>query len=94
MSGGEGDVALGVPVLREDDVLEVPGELIDDRHDLVAVCDRKRATGTEVVLHIDNDERVVSGDIEEHQLLHTTYPDARCSGGHDFDLCSKAALVP
>ena len=45
-----------VPVLRQDDVLEVVDELVDDGHDLVAACNAKRAAGTEIVLQIDNDQ--------------------------------------
>ena len=67
--GGEGDVLRRVPVLGEDDVLESAGEFIDDGDDLLAFGDGKRAAdsvdcGAEVVLHVDDEERV--GRLEIH----------------------------
>jgi hypothetical protein len=40
-------------------VIEVFGETIDDRHHGVAVGDRKRAAGTEIVLHIDDQQHII-----------------------------------
>jgi hypothetical protein len=37
--GCEGDVPVGVPVLGEDDVVELLGEGVDDGDYFVAVCD-------------------------------------------------------
>jgi len=70
--GGEGDVLRRVPVLGEDDVLESAGEFIDDGDDLLAFGDGKRAAdsvdcGAEVVLHVDDEERV--GGFELHDDL-------------------------
>jgi len=39
VSAGEGDVAFGVPVLREDDVIEAGSEGVDAGDDLVATGD-------------------------------------------------------
>ena len=55
----ERDVAGRVPVLRDDDVLERRRELVDDRHDLLAVFDRQRAAGDEAVLHVDDEQRAL-----------------------------------
>jgi hypothetical protein len=36
--------------------------LVDDRHDLVAARNGKRAAGAKIVLHVDDDEDVVAVD--------------------------------
>ena len=51
------DVMRRVPILRHHDVLEVLGDAVDDRNDLIAVFDRKAAAGQETVLHVDHNER-------------------------------------
>ena len=48
-----------MPVLGQRDVKEAFGETIDDRHHSVAVGDRKRSTGTEIVLHVDYQQQIV-----------------------------------
>ena len=58
--GGEGDVLGGMPVLSEDDVVELLREGVDERDDLIAVDYREVAAGTEVVLYVD-DEKGVGG---------------------------------
>jgi hypothetical protein len=47
-----------MPVLSQHDVFEARRERVDDRNDLVAPLYREPAAGTEVVLHIDDDEGV------------------------------------
>ena len=49
-------MARRVPVLRDDDVLERIGELVDDRHHLGAALHRQRAAVDEAVLHVDHDQ--------------------------------------
>ncbi len=56
---GEGVVVGGVPVLREDDVLETRRDGMDDRNDGVAVGNGKRTAGAEIILHVDDDENVL-----------------------------------
>jgi len=51
----EAAVIRGMPVLRRDDELEVLLHPIGDRHDVVAMRDRQRAGGHEVVLDVDED---------------------------------------
>jgi hypothetical protein len=58
MGGGEGDVVGRVPVLGEDDVLEALAEAIDEGDDLVATLDCECSAGAEIVLDVDNEERV------------------------------------
>src|SRR3978361_2164202 len=48
----------GVPVLRLDDVLELSGQRVDRLDDLVTPGDGKIAAGEEVVLHVDDNQRV------------------------------------
>jgi hypothetical protein len=52
-------MARRVPVLRQHHVVVACDQVIDQRHDLVAVFDRERAAGAEIVLHIDDDQRLV-----------------------------------
>lgn len=47
-----------VPVLRGDDVVETPGELVDEGNDLIAARHGECATGAEVDLQVDEDECV------------------------------------
>jgi hypothetical protein len=63
VGGGEGDVPAGVPVLGEDDVVELLREGVDDRNYFVAFGDGERAShsvdrGAEVVLYVDDEEGV------------------------------------
>ena len=67
--GGEGDVSGGVPVLGEDDVVELLREGVDDGNYFVAFGNGERASdsvdcGAEVVLYIDDEEGV--GGLELH----------------------------
>ena len=45
-----------MPILRQRDMLKTVGEAIDDWHDRVAVGNRKRATGAEIGLHVDDQQ--------------------------------------
>jgi hypothetical protein len=56
----EGGVAAGVPVLREDHVLEARGEAVGDGHHLVAFGHGERAARDEVVLHVDHHQAGVA----------------------------------
>ena len=51
-----------MPVLRQDDMLEILHEFVDQRHDLVAARHRQRAAGAEVVLQVDDNKRLVGHD--------------------------------
>ena len=57
----------GMPVLREDHVLETLGEPVHLGHDLVAVIDGECASGTEVVLEI-NDQQGVGRCVQFHAV--------------------------
>jgi hypothetical protein len=47
-----------MPILCEDDIGEIFGEPVDDRHHLVAAWHGKGAVRTKVVLHVDHNEGV------------------------------------
>ena len=53
-----------VPVLGQHDIGEASAEAIDERDDRIAVGDRQRAAGHEIVLHVDDEQDVplVDGD--------------------------------
>jgi hypothetical protein len=70
VGAGEGDVARGVPVLGEDDVVEAGSERVDTGNDLVAVGNGQRAAGHEVNLHVDDQEGVGVAKGEGHEPLY------------------------
>ena len=45
-----------MPILRQQNVIEAPDEVVDQRHDLVPAGHRKRAAGTEIILKINDDQ--------------------------------------
>lgn len=58
VGAGEGDVLLGVPILGEEDVLELVGEGVDARNKGVSFDNGEGAAGAEVILNIDDEEGV------------------------------------
>lgn len=71
MTAGKRSVGRRVPVLGEDDVTEERRDLVDRRDDGIAVGNGELATGTEVVLHIDDEKDVLRSDLHK---CRTTYP--------------------
>lgn len=59
MRRGKRAVPQRMPILRQYDMLKTVGEAIDDRHDSIAVSNRKRATGAEIALHINYQEYII-----------------------------------
>ena len=55
-----------MPILGQRNVIEALGETIDDRHHGVAVGDRKRSTGTKIVLHIDYQQQIIVAWPDQH----------------------------
>ena len=51
-----------MPILRQYDVREPLGQPIDRRNDLIAARNRETAPGTEVVLHVDDQQNVLVAD--------------------------------
>src|SRR5262249_25492190 len=49
-----------------DDVAEMLGETIDERHDFITTRYGQRAVGTEVVLYVDHDKGIVVADGVSH----------------------------
>ena len=49
----------GVPVLRQDDMVEADHVAIDQWNDVIAACDRQCAARAEIILHIDNNQNFV-----------------------------------
>src|SRR5260370_38788682 len=52
-----------MPIVGQHDMAEAHGEPIDDRHDRVAVGDRERAAGAEIVLHVDDQQQIVVANL-------------------------------
>jgi hypothetical protein len=61
--GGEGIVVGGVPVLGEDDVLEMPRRSMDWLDNSVAVGNGECSAGAEVILYVDHDQDVLMCDL-------------------------------
>lgn len=59
-------VAWRMPVLGQHDVIEAFGEAIDDRHHGIAVGNRKRSAGAEIVLHIDYKQQIIAAWPDQH----------------------------
>jgi hypothetical protein len=55
-----------MPILGQHDMVEAFGEAIDDRHRRVAVGNRKRAAGAEIVLHINYQQQIIVTDPDLH----------------------------
>ena len=72
MRGREGAVAGRVPVLGQQHMGEAGQQRIDHRHHRIAVGDRKRAAGAEVVLHVDDEEGV--GCVVDLERRHGVRP--------------------
>ncbi len=49
-----------MPILRHRDVIEALGQPIDDRHRRIAVGDSQRAARAEIVLHVNDEQEVVT----------------------------------
>jgi hypothetical protein len=62
----------GMPVLREDDVVEGARDPVDDRQHLVAPLDGEAAAGRERVLHVHHEESCVASR-PRHWLLATKF---------------------
>ena len=58
MGGCERAVPCRMPILSEDYVPEPCGEMIDQRHDCIAVLNGEMAAGTEITLRVDDQENV------------------------------------
>jgi len=58
MCTGEGDVPAGVPVLGEDDMLELLRDGINEGNNLVTFIDGECAARAEVVLDVDDDQGI------------------------------------
>ncbi len=63
----------GVPVLRQDDGLEVFHQRVDAGHDLVAIVHRQPPAGAEIILDINDDEGMTG-------ILHLLAPAALSLG--------------
>ena len=59
MGCGEGAVAGGMPILCQRDVSKTFGQAIDDEDHGIAVDNRERAAGAEIVLHIDDQQQII-----------------------------------
>jgi len=67
--GGEGDVLGGVPVLSENDVVELLREGVDKGDNLIAFGDSQGSAGHEVVLDVNDEECVVGLWGHRHGIL-------------------------
>jgi hypothetical protein len=71
----------GVPVLGKEDVVELLGDVVDAWEDGVSVRDGQGAAGKEVVLHVDDEERVGRLEGEGHGLIVVAAAKGRSPAG-------------
>jgi hypothetical protein len=57
-----------MPVLGQHHVIEAFGETIDDRHHGIAIDNGKRAAGTEIILHVDDQQQIIVAWPDLHSL--------------------------
>src|SRR5690606_29414751 len=69
MRRGKAGVASRVPVLRQDHMVELADQAINQRHDLVAAIYGERAAGAKIVLQVDDDQGVGAHQESPSQLL-------------------------
>ncbi len=55
-----------MPILGQHDMVEALGEAIDDRHHRIAVGNRERAAGAEIVLHVDDQQQIIVAGLRLH----------------------------
>ena len=94
MRAGKRDMALRVPVLGQDDMIELRCERVDTGNDLVAALNLERAAGQEVKLHIDNKENVGGSEIKHR--LHILEGSHRFEVAHTVFVttCTQASESP
>ena len=68
MIRGEGVMILWVPVLGQDHMREGGGNAMDHRHHVLAARDSKRASITEVILHVDHQQDITVSKLDRHLL--------------------------
>lgn len=71
-------MAGGVPVLREDDVVEAWRDAMDERNDGVALGHGQGAAGAEIVLDIGDDQEVAGRDFHLCLLCRALGRDFSC----------------
>ena len=55
-----------MPILGQRDVSKTFGEAIDDGHHRIAVGNRERTAGAEIVLHIDDQQQIIVAGLHLH----------------------------
>jgi hypothetical protein len=85
-----------VPVLRQDDVRKASGKVVDDRHDLIAIRNRKRPAGTKIILYVDDqqDVAVTNGEIDRHCPSCPLPTDASDRGAPNLSIFDRAGGQP
>ncbi len=78
MLGGEGDVVFRVPVLGEDHGFEPGREVVDERDYCLAMFNRQRAAGAEIILDIDDKQGGVFVHVDNIAELR-----GGCRQGHE-----------
>ena len=61
----------GVPVLGQDDVIELLGDSANWFNDQISARNGKCPAGAEIVLHVDDEEDVLWGDLHSLTLFRT-----------------------
>jgi hypothetical protein len=59
-----------MPILGQGDVIKALDQAIDDRHHAIAVGNRKRSAGAEIVLHVNNKQQIIVVGLDWHFFLN------------------------
>ncbi len=63
MVRGKAGMVARMPVLRQDDRIEIRHHVVDRTHDLIPAGDGQRAAGAEIHLHVDDNQRAHSAPL-------------------------------
>jgi hypothetical protein len=74
MSAGEGAVPWRMPILGQRDMLKALAEPVRHRHDPIALAHRERAARAEIILDIDDKQKVALFGAHDRTLVY------RCRG--------------
>ena len=72
MGASEGRMPLRMPILREDNMLKLRRDCVNQWNHGVSARNGKFPAGTEIILHIDDYENVLRGDLHTgHEAIPT-----------------------
>ena len=80
-----------MPILRQHDIAKACGEAINDWHHFVATRHCQCAARTEIVLHVDDNERVVKTDVLLCKRAHGAHSSSFLDA--PIDICGESVKL-